>query len=98
MSSATVYKEDEVPDEIERVSYDGDDIENDAPCPICGEKVNHVIRNGYRNQWPPLNGKRVTVCTDDRPVMFVHVVDSEAQDAYEEARKESEQRQDRETD
>lgn len=77
---------DEVSDEIESVSYHEDDIDDDAPCPICGKEFNHVVRNGFRNQFPRLEDQLIQLCTDDRPVMFVHVVSDPVSEFLEEYR------------
>jgi len=45
-------------------------------CPVCGEKLNHWIDNGYRNEWPLSeldDGQRLVVCTDETDRVFVHV-------------------------
>jgi len=51
-------------------------LNDQAKCDVCGEEFDHVIGNGYRNSWP-VGDEKVTVCTDERPVMFVHLDDEE---------------------
>ena len=50
-------------------------MSEDDICPVCEEQFNHVVENGYRNQWPTLPDQVVIVCTDDQERMFVHVED-----------------------
>lgn len=41
------------------------------PCPVCDGRVNHVVRNGYRNTWD--TDIQFWVCTtDESDWMYVH--------------------------
>lgn len=45
-------------------------------CPVCDKELNHVIDNGYRNEWPLSSlddDQQLAVCTDETNRMFVHV-------------------------
>ena len=45
----------------------------EEPCPVCGDELNHIVPNGYRNHWDGSVAQTAICTTEDSDWMYVHV-------------------------